>query len=149
MAPSAKPIRKACGFADKASMAINAVGTNAVGDYLASEVANTRVLFGLAPQTDAQAAAPVPSTSGSPPATLTRTQLQTEVLAQEVANTQTLFGIGTSSSESPAGLAPDAAETPGQQAFVAMQSSLITSEFSNVATLFGSIGLGNNTDSNA
>jgi hypothetical protein len=130
-------------------MAINVAGTNALGDYLVSEIANVRTLMGLAPQANPApvTAAPPDSTSGIPAAPA-KTDYAADALAQQVANTQTLFGI-QSTSDSGANLPPLASETPQQIAFVAIQESYIASEFSNTATLFGSLGLGTNTNTNA
>jgi hypothetical protein len=133
-------------------MAINVAGTNALGDYLVSEIVNTRTLMGLAPQANSLPAASASATAGSTPGTPgapTRTDMQAQVLAQETANAQTLFGVPSTSQGGSDPLPPIAGQTPLQIANVAIQSSNLESEFANIATLFGSLGLGANTDTNA
>jgi hypothetical protein len=138
-------------------MSINVAGTNALGGYLISEIANTRTLFGLPPDTSSSPIIAVPGSSPATtattttPQTPTRTDLRTDVLAQQVANTETLFGISstTGDTQSPGALPADSNQTAQQVAFAAIQSSNIASHFSNIATLFGSLGLGTNTNTSA
>jgi hypothetical protein len=126
-------------------MNINVAGTNAIADYLLSEIRNVRTLMGT-PQGSALPVVPTPSgsTPGSskPP---TAADLQAQVRDQNLANTQTLFGIQNTTTDA-GSLPPIAGETAQQLAFVAIQSSNIASEFTNIATLFG---LGTNTNTHA
>jgi len=131
---------------DNVSVAINVAGTNALGDYLVSEILNTRILMGEAPQATSPPLVPAPSdTTPVTPNSPTRTDLRADVLAQDVANTQTLFGI-QSTTGSAGALPAIPGETPQQLATVALESSNIASQFSNIETLFGSLGLGTNTN---
>jgi hypothetical protein len=132
-------------------MAINVAGTNALGDFLVSKIVNARILMGMEPQPGSPPPVWAPS-SGAPPtfAAATPTELQAQVSAQKLANAQMLFGIASASSDDSAGsLPPIAGETPQQLSVVAIKSSIIEQEFSNIATLFGSLGLGTNTNTNA
>jgi len=131
-------------------IAINVAGTNALGDYLVSKITNIRTLMGIAPQANLApvAAAPPGSTSGTAAAPA-KTDFAADARAQRVANMQTLFGMQSTSAGSAGLLPPLASETPQQSAFVAIKESVIASEFSNTATLFGSLGLGGNTNTNA
>lgn len=149
--------------ADTTSMSYNVAGTTALGDYLVSQIQNTRLLFGESPTTGVPAgaltasapvtggAAPTPATgasgsAASPPAT--PTSLAQDLAAARLANTQTLFGITPTAGDSPqAGALPTiAGQTPLQIEQVAIQSSLIAQQFTNISTLFSSIGLGGNVN---
>jgi len=117
-------------------MAINAAGTKALGDYLVSRIVNARTLMGLGA-----------STGSSQPTTTA--QLRDQVRAQKLANTQILFGIPTADNANANALPPLASQTPQQLATVAVQSSRIALQFSTIATLFGSRGIGSNTNTSA
>jgi hypothetical protein len=137
--------------ADSAYMAINVAGTNALGDYLASEITNARILMGI--PTSGSGASPlgstVPASAATPQKALTAMQLQDQVRAQELANAQILFGVPGANNAGASTLPPIGAQTPQQLANVAVQSSRIALEFSTIATLFGWNGIGANTDSAA
>lgn len=129
-------------------MGINVAGTNAIGDYLASEISNARTLMGAVPQTLPAPPAAAPSGSAATVASQ-RANFASQVLAQRVANTQALFGIQSADAANTSALPPLSTQTPQQLAYVAMQSSNIASQFSNIATLFGSLGLGTTTNTSA
>jgi hypothetical protein len=122
-----------------------------LGDYLVSEITNVRTLMGLGPQTTPAlpVAAPAGGSTSSTAPTPVKTDYRADALAQQVSNTQTLFGIQSSTDGSVGSLPPLAAESSQQIAFVAIQNQNIASEFSNIATLFGSLGIGTNTNSRA
>jgi hypothetical protein len=120
-------------------MAINVAGTNALGDYLASEIANARTLIGGA--TSNASASPVGAALAAetavPPQPLSPTQLQNQVSADNLANVQMLFGDQS---------ATDANSVPAIPGETALQSSQFAAQFATVATLFGSNGVGANAD---
>jgi hypothetical protein len=133
-------------------MAINVAGTNALGDYLVSEIANVRTLMGM-PTTSSSApslgSSAVPATA-APQKALTPTQLRDDVRAQALLNTQILFGLPTATNNADAGALPAiAGQTPQQLREVSVQSSRIALEFATIATLFGPRGIGGNTDTAA
>jgi hypothetical protein len=120
-------------------MAINVAGTNALGDYLASEIANARTLIGGA--TSNASSSPIGAALAAemavPQQPLSPTQLQSQASADNLANMQMLFGDQS---------AADVNWAPAIPGETALQSSQFAAQFATVATLFGSNGVGANTD---
>jgi hypothetical protein len=153
-------IRIASSRTDTLRMAINAAGTNALGDYLVSKLANVRTLMGVTDQLGLIPLNSTPAGSTSSGATSTSgatsssklptpTQLQAQVRAQNLANMQILFAM-PGATDSNANVLPNIeGETSQQIANVSIQSSRSALEFSTIATLFGSGGIGRNTNTSA
>jgi len=127
-------------------MAINVAGTNALGDYLVSEIVNARTL--IAGATSTAGSTPAALALQPPPQILTplsKSQLSDQVRAQELANTQILFGLPSTADASTSALPPIPGQTAQQLMNVSVQSSRIALQFSTIATLFGP-ALGANTN---
>jgi hypothetical protein len=127
-------------------MGINVAGTNALGGYLTSQIVNTRELIAGA---TGQPTTTAPATSLPATGPTTQDQLQAAVRAQNLADTQTLFGLSATPDAGTSELPAIPGQTAQQLTIVAIQSSQLALQFSTISTLFGSGGIGANTDTQA
>lgn len=147
--PRAKVVVKAT---DTAGMDINVAGTQAVGDFLASQIQNTRILMGEIPDPmTTPTVPPVASTSTAAGSVPSGTQLRQEVEAARAANTQVLFGITPSTPTLPdAAFVPAvAAQTPVQLAATGNEADLVAQKQQTASTLLNSLGIGAKFNTNA
>ncbi len=123
-------------------MAINVAGTNALGDYLVSQITNTRTLIdgATADASSSPFGAALAAETATPQQPLSTTALHAQVSADNLANTQMLVGqSGTSDAET-------LATIPGESSLEAAQ---LASQFSTATTLLGSNAIGTNTNTTA